>query len=66
MNDLELQVPGMSCGHCVRAISAEVSDVPGVTAVTVDLSTKTVRVVGTADTGAVCAAIAEAGYEVAS
>lgn len=66
MNELELLVPGMSCDHCVRAISAEVGDVPGVTAVTVDLTTKIVQVRGTAERTAVCAAIAEAGYEVQS
>lgn len=57
-------VPGVSCQHCVNAIEGEVKGVPGVTAVTVDLDTRTVSVAGEADDTAVRAAIDEAGYEV--
>ena len=35
-------VDGMSCGHCVKAITDEVSSVPGVSAVQVDLAGRTV------------------------
>ena len=31
-------VVGMTCGHCVNAVTEEVSQVPGVTAVDVDLA----------------------------
>ncbi len=62
---LQLSVPGMTCSHCVRAISAAVSDVPDVHTVHVDLATKTVHVTGTTNEGAVRGAIGEAGYEVA-
>ena len=65
MNELVLSVPDISCGHCVNAIKAEVAEVRGVTAVDVDLATKTVRVTGGADPSAVRAAISEAGYEAA-
>ena len=58
-------VPGVSCGHCVEAITREVSAVPGVRRVQVDLAGKTVTVDGAADDAAVRAAIDEAGYEVA-
>ena len=58
-------VPGVSCQHCVDAITREVSAVPGVTGVSVDLTTKTVTVDGAADDTAVRTAIDEAGYEVA-
>jgi copper chaperone CopZ len=58
------RVPGVHCGHCVAAITGEVSKVPGVTGVDVDLTTKTVTVDGAADDAAVRAAIDEAGYEV--
>ena len=34
----EFQVTGMSCGHCETAIRSEVSEIPGVTGVTVDLA----------------------------
>jgi copper chaperone CopZ len=48
---------------CVRAISARVSDVPGVRTVEARLDTGTVRVTGTADAAAVRAAIRQAGYD---
>jgi copper chaperone CopZ len=60
-------VPGMSCSHCVSAVTAEVEQVRGVESVTVDLVTKMVEVrgVGVSD-DAVRDAILEAGYEAAS
>jgi copper ion binding protein len=59
-------VKGMTCGHCVQAVSAEVGRVAGVTAVEVDLATGAVSVTsdGPADEQAVRAAVDEAGYEV--
>jgi copper chaperone CopZ len=57
-------VAGMSCRHCVDAITREVSGVPGVTGVEVDLGAGTVTVSGTPDDAAVRAAIDEAGYAV--
>ncbi|WP_248963816.1 heavy-metal-associated domain-containing protein [Sphaerisporangium perillae] len=65
MNQLVLSVPDISCGHCVNAITGSVGEVPGVSAVDVDLTTKTVTVTGAADPSAVRSAIAEAGYEAA-
>jgi copper chaperone CopZ len=66
MNVMELVVPGMSCGHCKAAVAAEVSAVPGVAHVDVDLDTKLVTVHGTdLSRDAVVAAIDEAGYSVA-
>ncbi len=58
-------VPGISCAHCVAAITAEVGALDGVAGVAVDLEHKVVSVSGTADRAAVVAAIGEAGYEVA-
>ena len=64
MNVMELVVPGMSCGHCKAAVTAEVSAVPGVSRVDVDLDTKLVTVHGTdVSRDAVVAAIDEAGYD---
>ena len=57
-------VPGMSCGHCVEAITGEVGKVAGVTDVNVDLDTKVVTVAG-GDHHAIVAAIDEAGFDVA-
>ena len=65
-NTLTYSVPGMSCGHCRTAVTEEVSAVPGVAAVDVDLDTKLVTVRGDAlDDAALRAAIVEAGYEAA-
>lgn len=59
-------VEGMTCDHCVKAVSAEVSKVPGVTDVAVDLPTGQVTVTADPDPdpAAVRAAVEEAGYEV--
>jgi copper chaperone CopZ len=57
-------VPGVHCDHCVAAITGEVSRVPGVAGVAVDLAAKTVTVEGEPDDAAVRAAIDEAGYDV--
>ena len=58
------RVDGMSCEHCVVAVTGEVGDVAGVASVDVDLATKLVRVSGAGiDDAAVVAAIDEAGYD---
>jgi copper chaperone len=58
------RVDGMSCEHCVVAVTGEVGDVAGVATVDVDLGTKLVRVSGSGIDGtAVIAAIDEAGYD---
>jgi copper chaperone CopZ len=56
------QVSGMTDRRCVRAISARVSDVPGVRTVEISLDIGTVRVTGTADPDEVRTAIHQAGY----
>ena len=57
-------VEGMTCGHCVAAVTAEVSAIPGVTDVDVDLASGRVTVHADTDpdTTAVAAAVDEAGY----
>ncbi|MGY1822112.1 heavy-metal-associated domain-containing protein [Geodermatophilus sp. SYSU D00079] len=67
MSTATYTVVGMTCGHCVSAVTEEVSAVPGVTAVDVDLATGGLTVSSTdpVDDGAVRAAVEEAGYEVA-
>lgn len=66
MEKVEYSVPGMHCGHCEAAVKEEVSAVPGVESVVVDLTTKRVEVTGEGlDDGALRAAIEEAGYEAA-
>lgn len=58
-------VAGMSCGHCVAAVTAQMSEVAGVVRVSVDVATGTVVVESTQplDRDAVAAAVEEAGYE---
>jgi copper chaperone len=60
-------VEGMTCDHCVNAVTEEVSAVPGVTAVDVDLASGGLTVTSTqlVDDAAVRAAVEEAGYSVA-
>lgn len=57
-------VKGMTCDHCVRAVSEEVQGVDGVDEVIVSLVDGTAVVTGDADPSAVAAAVEEAGYEV--
>ena len=66
MSTTTYSVKGMTCEHCVRSVTEEVSEVPGVTAVDVDLVTGRVTVSSEepVDEGAVRAAVSEAGYEV--
>jgi copper chaperone len=60
-------VPGMHCGHCQAAVNKELQGVAGVESVQADLDSKLVTVTGDAlDDGALQAAIAEAGHEVAA
>ncbi len=61
---LNLKVSGMTCGHCLSAVSKAVGAVPGAQDVAVDLAHGEVRVGGNPDPAAVRAAIAEEGYEV--
>ncbi len=60
-------VTGMSCQHCVNAVTEEVAKLPGVESVAVDLPTGAVTVVSDEPLGgdAVRAAVDEAGYELA-
>ena len=59
-------VQGMTCGHCVDAITGEVTKLAGVGKVDVDLAGRTVAVTGDQlDDAAIRAAIDEAGYAVA-
>jgi copper chaperone len=61
---MTLNVRGMSCGHCVAAITSAVAPLPGVTDVAVDLENGLVTVEGTVDEASVVAAIEDTGYDV--
>jgi copper chaperone CopZ len=61
-------VSGMTCGHCVNAVTSEITQLEGVTDVRVDLASGAVTVTSAAplDDAAVAAAVDEAGYQVVS
>ncbi|MFY1619049.1 heavy-metal-associated domain-containing protein [Micromonospora sp. WMMD736] len=65
MVETTYQVQGMTCGHCVSAVSAEVGAIEGVRDVRVDLATGQVTVSSEqpVDTEVVRAAVDEAGYD---
>jgi len=62
-----IAVTGMTCDHCASAVRAEISKLPGVTDVDVDVAAGTVRITGDPLPGdaPLRAAIDEAGYEFA-
>jgi copper chaperone CopZ len=64
-------VAGMTCSHCVGAVTSELTQLDGVSEVSVDLvaggvSSVTVVSEDTLDGAQVAAAVDEAGYEVVS
>ena len=70
MNDTQHQtftVTGMTCSHCVAAVTEEVGALDGVTDVRVDLATGRVAVASTRplQRERVAAAVDEAGYALA-
>ena len=60
-------VTGMTCSHCERAVTEEVSRIDGVTSVAVDLATGAVTVEAAAPVrpAQVAAAVDAAGYSLA-
>jgi len=69
MTTTTIQVTGMTCGHCVSSVTSELTEIPGVTGVDVQLvagATSTVSITSDAplDDAAVTAAVDEAGYAV--
>lgn len=61
---LTLHVEGMSCGHCVRAVTEAIRTLDPKAEVAVDLATGTVRAETGAAPKAVAAAVEEEGYKV--
>ena len=64
----KIKINGLSCEHCVNAVTEALQDVPGVTKVEVSLKKlwqkeSVAKCEGTADIKALHAAIIEAGYE---
>lgn len=62
------KVSGMTCGHCVASVTEELTEIPGVEKVTIELvpgevSDVTVESAADLDLDLVRAAVDEAGYE---
>ena len=60
---LELTLPTMTCGHCVRAVTQAVQLADPAATVQADLATHQVQVDTTASRDAVATQLAQAGYE---
>ena len=65
MSTATYTVTGMTCGHCVASVTEEVSELPGVTDVQVELETGRLTVRGDTTADAVRGAVQEAGYQLA-
>lgn len=61
---MEFNIPTMSCGHCVRAVTEAVRQADPQAQVSVDLTSKKVTVETTQKHETVAAALAQAGYPV--
>jgi copper chaperone len=55
-------VTGMTCAHCVGAVTKEIEAIPGVESVAVSLDSARAVVTGAVEDDAVLAAVEEAGY----
>jgi len=60
------QVEGMSCGHCVHAVTGAIQEIDAAARVQVDLATGTVEVVSERPRRELAEAIREAGYDIAA
>lgn len=73
MNTYQLEVKGLTCGHCVASVTEEISEISAVTAVEVALnagkeavSVATVNASAEVTEEAFQTAVAEAGYQLVS
>ena len=67
MENVTLNVQGMSCGHCVKAVEGGVGELPGINEVKVDLNEAKVTVAfdeAQVTVAAIKEAIEEQGYDV--
>jgi copper chaperone len=62
MQSMVLKITGMTCKHCVMAVTRALNDVPGVTGVEVSLENGRAIVSGTANPDLLIRAIEQEGY----
>ncbi len=60
---IEFNVPAMSCGHCITAVTEAIHTVDPAARVEVNLDSKSVKVESTQDKAKLSQALVEAGYE---
>jgi len=61
-NPITFDISGMSCGHCVKAVTAALASVPGAAVRTVSIGSAEVGLPDAASVAGVIAALDEAGY----
>jgi copper chaperone len=61
---IELRVEGMTCAHCVRAVTQAIQAIDATAAVSVDLAAGVVRATTVSARAEVAAAVAAEGYKV--
>ena len=59
---VELNITGMSCGHCEKAVTSALKSVSGVEKAEVNLQQGTATVEGSADVQKLIEAVTEEGY----
>jgi copper chaperone len=65
MTELSMQISGMTCGHCVKAVRSALASVPGVEIENVAIGTATVRFDEQAlDADTITKAVVDEGYPV--
>lgn len=62
---IELTLPTMTCGHCVKAVTATVQQVDAAAKLQIDLETHLVRIESTQPAHEFLRALAEEGYAAA-
>ncbi len=65
MQATTLKVTGMTCNHCVMAVTKALGTVPGVEAADVNLEKAQAVVKGSADVQALIAAVKDEGFDAA-
>lgn len=63
---VRMNVDGMTCGHCVQAVTRAIVAVDPAAEVRVDLAGKTVEATTSAPAAALAKAVEDAGYTVSS
>jgi len=59
---IELTLPTMTCGHCVKSVTATVQKIDPVARLTIDLPTHKVQIESARDRDSFAKALTEEGY----